>query len=129
MAEDLSDNLDLCSVCIDKIPTKRGFVHDRSHDLIKVEETLHDFHFARVVEGAKETLVRVKGAFRVVEGMDGRMSLVDHNQVGDAPSDALDAAAHLDHLRCACCKNPVTTPCWSCLSCRGLILPAVYSAD
>jgi len=114
MAEDLSDNLDLCSVCIDKIPAKRGFVHDRSHDLIKVEETLHDFYFVRVVESARETLVRVKGAFRAVEGMNGRMSLVD---VGE---DVLDGAsdAHLDHLRCACCKNPVTTPCWSCLSCR-----------
>ncbi|KJA15486.1 hypothetical protein HYPSUDRAFT_58773 [Hypholoma sublateritium FD-334 SS-4] len=67
LSDDLSDNIHLCAACIDKSPTARGFTHNTSHNMIKVEETLHDFYFAHVVEAARNTVDRVKGLLETNE--------------------------------------------------------------
>jgi hypothetical protein len=117
MAEDLSDNIELCSTCLDRSPTKRGFTHDISHDMVKVEETLHDFHFARVVESARGTISRVKGIFRTLESYG-------------APSDDIITASAQTRVveeervdpMCACCAKPVSTPCWACVACSTFLI-------
>ncbi|KIM45643.1 hypothetical protein M413DRAFT_344967 [Hebeloma cylindrosporum] len=112
MAEDLSDNIDLCSSCLDKSPTKRGFIHDISHDMVKVEETLHDFHFAQVVESARGTITRVKGIFRTLEshGAPSDDNLAASVQVSQVEEGCVDPM-------CACCAKRVSTPCWACVVC------------
>ncbi|KAH9484737.1 hypothetical protein JR316_0001637 [Psilocybe cubensis] len=109
ISEDLSDNIELCSVCIDKTPSKRGFTHDASHDIIKVEETLHDFYFAKVVESARTVVSRTKGIFRALESA-GLHSDVNHTQ-------RQDAEEAVSEPTCACCNKRVTTPCWACVVC------------
>ncbi|PPR01646.1 hypothetical protein CVT24_001622 [Panaeolus cyanescens] len=106
MSEDLSDNIDLCGACMDKTPAKRGFTHELSHDVIKVEETLHDFYFARVVEAARAQVGQAKNVFRMMEtneeGGNVRMSVVSDN-------------GH--QVLCVCCAKPMSTPCWACVIC------------
>ncbi|KAF5335075.1 hypothetical protein D9611_010859 [Ephemerocybe angulata] len=121
IADDLSDNIDLCSVCMDKMPTKRGFSHDVSHAMVKVEQTLHDFHFSRVVEGAKSALERAKGLLRNVEAAsrsEDPSSFVLMSPRGSRGSgSSKDPADIKDLIACACCSKTVTTPCWACVIC------------
>lgn len=112
MSDDLSDNIDLCAVCIDKCPTKRGFVHDVSHDVVKIEETLHDFYFTRVIEAARNVIGRVKGIFKTLE------SVKNSRDVDQADGELEDETRH--DLTCACCKKQVSTPCWTCVVCSKL---------
>ncbi|EAU90989.2 hypothetical protein CC1G_02376 [Coprinopsis cinerea okayama7 len=121
MSEDMSDNIDLCGVCTDRMPTKRGFSHDVSHPMIKVEQTLHDFHFLRIVESAKATLGRIKGLFRNVEsGMrEQEAGGGDHGSLPTPRSSrGMEERANAeDILACACCQQKVKTPCWACVVC------------
>ncbi|PFH49014.1 hypothetical protein AMATHDRAFT_76430 [Amanita thiersii Skay4041] len=94
MAEDLSDNIDLCGVCLDKAPTKRGFVHDVAH------------HFSQLVLSTKEMLNRFKNFFRPAERLRARSGSQTNY---DTPDDK--------DLRCICCLNNVSLPCWVCLCC------------
>ncbi|KAG6845148.1 hypothetical protein H0H87_012944 [Tephrocybe sp. NHM501043] len=64
MSEDLSDNIDLCLSCVEKTPTKRGFTHDLNHAVLKVQQTLHDYHIASIVEAARTTLQRANLSLR-----------------------------------------------------------------
>lgn len=107
MAEDLSDNIDLCMVCIDKAPSKRGFTHDVSHGIVKVEQTLHDYNFPRIVETAKETIERIKALFRTLEATTMH---TDEGHGLNSKRNDLDAS-------CACCGKNVLPPCWVCVVC------------
>jgi hypothetical protein len=125
MTEDLSDNIDLCGVCMDRMPTKRGFSHDVSHPMIKVEQTLHDFHFARVVEGAKAALERAKGIFRNVEAVSAGDDMSDFVLMSPRSSRTSGGSGTADPrelLACACCRKTVMTPCWACVSCGASII-------
>ncbi|TFK17049.1 hypothetical protein FA15DRAFT_676340, partial [Coprinopsis marcescibilis] len=125
MSEDMSDNIDLCGVCMDRMPTKRGFSHDVSHPMVKVEQTLHDFNFLKIVESAKATLERVKGLIRNVEaamrGDEEYFNLVSpRSSRGSGPAgrdggNLVTDPAYL--LSCACCRKTVSTPCWACVVC------------
>ncbi|KAF9050511.1 hypothetical protein BJ165DRAFT_1525732 [Panaeolus papilionaceus] len=106
MAEDLSDNIDLCCACMDKTPAKRGFTHDLSHDMIKVEETLHDFYFAKVVEAAKARVGEAKNVFRTLEIKEGD---------GNVRVSMVSETGH--EVACACCSKIMSTPCWACVVC------------
>ncbi|KDR67823.1 hypothetical protein GALMADRAFT_129997 [Galerina marginata CBS 339.88] len=108
MSEDLSDNIELCSACIDKAPTKRGFSHDMSHDMVKVEETLHDFYFAQVVESARTIISRVKGLFRAIESSADDLALSKESKPEEEER---------HEPICACCNKRVSTPCWACVVC------------
>ncbi|KAJ3506012.1 hypothetical protein NLJ89_g7110 [Agrocybe chaxingu] len=112
MAEDLSDNIDLCAVCMDKSPSKRGFTHDISHDMVKVEETLHDFHFAQVVESARATINRVKGIFRTIESSTSLDAEHAHAKRTSLVEDTRQEPT------CVCCNRRVSTPCWACVICQ-----------
>lgn len=106
MSEDLSDNIDLCSACVDRAPSKRGFVHDPSHITVKVEQTLHDFYFLRVVENAKATIEKMKNLFRMLEANAAQP---------DENTDTEEEAGH--KVICACCAKKVMPPCWACVMC------------
>jgi len=114
MSEDLSDNIDLCGVCIHKSPSKRGFIHDLSHDMVKVEETLHDFHFPHVVTSAKTVLGRVKNVFRSLEASGA--TTYNSEESGSASDRKPEGDARVEPT-CACCNKRVTTPCWACVIC------------
>ncbi|KAJ3575378.1 hypothetical protein NP233_g1131 [Leucocoprinus birnbaumii] len=103
MSEDLSDNIELCSTCIDRAPTKRGFEHDPSHVMVKVEQTLHDFYFLRVVQNAKVTIEKVKNLFRALEA--------------NALQPDENAEEETRKAICACCAKKVLPPCWACVMC------------
>ncbi|KAF8149382.1 hypothetical protein B0H34DRAFT_785385 [Crassisporium funariophilum] len=108
LSEDLSDNVDLCGTCAEKSVTKRGFNHDVSHDMVKVEETLHDFSFAQVVEAARTTISRIKGVLRTVEAV--RISSESAREKHPETNEAHEIA-------CTCCGKDVSTPCWACVIC------------
>ncbi|TFK64971.1 hypothetical protein BDN72DRAFT_846149 [Pluteus cervinus] len=134
MSEDLSDNIDLCLICIDKSPTKRGFSHDPSHIMVKTEQTLHDFDFARIVETAKGMSDRIKGAFRsiesamppplVVPGVPGIQGLPGIGlRVAGSPMIpglpmTMGGEDHKSQPVCACCEKRAIPPCWVCLICN-----------
>ncbi|KAF9440058.1 hypothetical protein P691DRAFT_768352 [Macrolepiota fuliginosa MF-IS2] len=99
-------NIDLCSACVDRAPSKRGFVHDPSHIMVKVEETLHDSYFIRVVENAKVTIEKIKNLFRVLEANALHPKENADPEGEDGPK-----------VMCACCTKKVVMPCWACVIC------------
>lgn len=106
MSEDLSDNIELCSTCVERAPSKRGFVHDPSHVIVKVEQTLHDFYFLRVVENAKVTIEKMKNLFRMLEANAFH------------PDENADPETEDTHrVSCASCAKTVVPPCWACVMC------------
>ncbi|GLB44990.1 hypothetical protein LshimejAT787_1900680 [Lyophyllum shimeji] len=109
ISEDLSDNIDLCASCVDRAPTKRGFTHEPSHAVVKVEQTLHDYHIVRIVGAARTTFERVTALFRSLESVHLR------------PDEDRNPTSHRDEgktsLSCACCGNHVLPPCWVCIVC------------
>lgn len=113
MAEDLSDNIDLCVVCINKVPTKRGFTHEASHSLVKVEQTLHDYELARIVETAMSTADRIKGVFRTLESNHGKVVVEEDKP----PTSKALSKEDNPEMVCACCRKDVLPPCWVCVVC------------
>lgn len=122
MTGDLSDNIDLCAICIDKAPTKRGFTHDISHCVVKVEQTLHDYEFARIVDTAKTMSDRIKGLFRTVESAVARGDEDKHATLHEASQEKGSST----DMRCACCGKGATPPCWVCVVCSTFHLPIPY---
>ncbi len=82
--------------------------------MVKVEQTLHDFHFLRVVENAKATIEKMKNLFRVLEA----------NTLH--PDENVDPEAEESRkVLCACCAKSVMPPCWACVMCgRSPSLPS-----
>lgn len=106
MSEDLSDNIDLCATCVDKAPAKRAFTHDVSHAVVKVEQTIHDYELARIVDAARLLFDRIKTLIRSIESAPIRVE------------DEHGAASHKEaELSCACCGKGVLPPCWVCVVC------------
>ncbi|KAF9557975.1 hypothetical protein CPC08DRAFT_710010 [Agrocybe pediades] len=112
MADDLSDSINLCSSCISKSPKKRGFVHDDSHPMLKVEEILHDFYFSQYVEKAWELVNRYRETYREEEShrLSRRFSLNSHYA-----STPLDAFARSPV--CSFCDDRLFAPYWTCILC------------
>ncbi|KAJ7221269.1 hypothetical protein GGX14DRAFT_669232, partial [Mycena pura] len=52
--------IDLCFDCRERTPRRKGFVHTRSHLLIKTSRPIHDGEIARMIPGAKGVAKRVK---------------------------------------------------------------------
>jgi len=84
--------------------------------MLKVEETLHDYHLARVVESARAILNHAKNVFRSLESAgrtsDGVPQFVESNL-----NQKRDHAEEPIQPRCACCDVHVSTPCWVCVIC------------
>lgn len=114
MTDDLSDNIELCSSCIDKTPKKRGFSHDTSHPILKVNEILHDIFLARYVEKALELVSQYR---------DNRHEESSMRSKSDVPNGYLGAASPLDgpDLACNCCGKYLFPPYWACVLCRELL--------
>ncbi|TFK44065.1 hypothetical protein BDQ12DRAFT_593650, partial [Crucibulum laeve] len=107
ISEDLSDNIDLCASCMDKAPSKRGFTHEVSHGMIKVEQTIHDHDLARTTEASRATIDRIKALFRTIE-----VATIHEGDRTHVP-DGLPVSEHV----CACCEKHVLPPCWACVVC------------
>ncbi|KAG6867493.1 hypothetical protein C0993_002131, partial [Termitomyces sp. T159_Od127] len=104
MSDDLSDNVDLCMSCIDKTPSKRGFTHDASHPIVKVEQTLHDYHIVKVVEAARATFERTKTVFATLESAGVSKRNTDESSASSRP-------------QCIYCEKDIHLPCWVCVVC------------
>lgn len=113
MSEDLSDNIDLCLVCIDKAPTKRGFTHAATHTVVKAEQTIHDFEFARIVDAGRRVVETTKEMLRSLE------KLLPYPQVsGEGTSNSTDdEEGRPPHPQCLACEKRISAPCWACVEC------------
>ncbi|KAG5731843.1 hypothetical protein E4T56_gene13803 [Termitomyces sp. T112] len=104
MSDDLSDNIDLCMSCIDKTPVKRGFTHDTSHAVVKVQQTLHDYHIVKVVEAARAAFEKTKTLFATLEPAGITKRNADEYSASSRP-------------RCTYCERDILLPCWVCVIC------------
>ncbi|KAF9557962.1 hypothetical protein CPC08DRAFT_709992 [Agrocybe pediades] len=104
--QDLSDGLDLCLTCAEKIPPPiRGFTHQVSHSMVKVKYVLLHALYPEVADRAKRTADRIKRLFSPPETGANILSIDNHPQ---------QPIAKL----CNCCSQPVVLPCWVCLDCK-----------
>ncbi|KAF9557963.1 hypothetical protein CPC08DRAFT_736574 [Agrocybe pediades] len=113
MSGDLSDNIDLCASCVNEAPAKRNFKHDPTHDILKVEETLHDYHLAHVIGKSRSTLNHAKSLFRALESSTHTSSegpQLDNYDTAKRPAETVEPL-------CASCNARVSTPCWVCVVC------------
>ncbi|KAF9553901.1 hypothetical protein CPC08DRAFT_767164 [Agrocybe pediades] len=111
MLDDQTDYIELCSSCIGKSPKKRGFVHDDSHPMLKVEEILHNFYFSQYVEKARELVNAYRETNREESHrLSRRFSLNSH--YATTPLDALARSPV-----CSVCDDKLFTPYWACILC------------
>ncbi|KAF9546118.1 hypothetical protein CPC08DRAFT_675601 [Agrocybe pediades] len=112
MSDDQSDHINLCSSCIGKSLTKRGFVHDNSHPLLKAEVILHDFHFSPYIEKAWGLVNRYRETYREEEShrLSRRFSLSSHYT--STPLGPLSARPV-----CSVCDDRLFGPYWTCILC------------
>src|ERR1700733_13851213 len=82
-SKNCKDEINLCVGCMDTSTTKRGFIHDPSHDLVKVARIIHDRE--------KYTLNR-----RGKEVLDHAHALFKKSQLGD---NEVDASSRGDEAR------------------------------
>ncbi|KAF4621020.1 hypothetical protein D9613_000104 [Agrocybe pediades] len=105
--QDLSDYVDLCLTCADKLPPpSRGFTHLVSHSMVKVKYVLHDVFYADVVDRAKRMADRIKRLFSPPETGANVVS------IDKRPEQPMTAKL------CDSCSQPIVLPCWVCLDCQ-----------
>jgi len=89
------DTIDLCSRCSGQTPEYNGFVHKRSHLVIKTCRRVHDGAMAWIVPRAKVVATRVKEAFKA-------------HSLHAAPMPGGQQV-------CCSCGKSVSPPCWVCI--------------
>ncbi|KAF8970853.1 hypothetical protein BDZ97DRAFT_1789054 [Flammula alnicola] len=136
MEDDLSDHIDLCENCFDKRKTVRSgtsFSHSLSHSVIRSRHRIHKYEVNTLISEARLISERSKGMFRALEAKNkevqghsygksrkGRHDKGAKNPPADDEPAGKPAAADVTPLYCACCHDPVSTPCWVCVTCSPL---------
>ncbi|KAF8161810.1 hypothetical protein K438DRAFT_1776325 [Mycena galopus ATCC 62051] len=105
--------IDLCSDCHEKTPQNfdYGFIHMRSHLLIKTVRRIHDAEVAWIIPEAKVVAKRVKKRSKDAQAPPSRSE--------GAPQSSSHAAPPKSQvqLRCCACDKPVSHPFWVCIHC------------
>ncbi|KAJ7429390.1 hypothetical protein B0H11DRAFT_2409490 [Mycena galericulata] len=109
MDDHYADNIDLCIECIEKTPERAGFVHTRSHVLVKTIRRIHDGEWARVIPQARSVADRVKKTFStLLPRVEGEAKEDSHTtKTKSTPAEKI----------CCCCGKTVSCPCWVCITC------------
>ncbi|KAG6836058.1 hypothetical protein H0H93_011847 [Arthromyces matolae] len=89
-------------------PSKRNFTHQASHTIVKVEQTLHDYHIVQVVNAARAASKRAKAQLASLES-----STVRRNSAGSIHHNDQNASSQC----CTCCGRGIWLPCWVCAVC------------
>src|ERR1700728_2987041 len=88
-SKNCKDEINLCVGCMDTSTTKRGFIHDPSHDLVKVARIIHDREKYTLNRRGKEVLDHAHALFKKSQLVDNE---VDASSRGDeARSPGVDA--------------------------------------
>ncbi|KAJ6530320.1 hypothetical protein B0H19DRAFT_482579 [Mycena capillaripes] len=103
------DAIDLCSECFDETPERDGFVHVRSHLLIKTLRRIHGGDKAWIIPEARLVAKRAKKAFQDISSLLTRIE-------GMRP-DRHSKKTRSHPAKCCCCGKPVSCPCWVCVDC------------
>lgn len=115
LKDDGSDQIDLCSRCVNTTPRRQDFVHQRGHFIAKFTRYVHDRLCVDLFERAKKTADTLRKKFPLVA--------VHADFEGD---DVSDAASDDDaESECSSCGNPILPPCWLCVEC-GPLIPSKY---
>ncbi|KAG8814728.1 hypothetical protein FRC19_001553, partial [Serendipita sp. 401] len=98
MTADLSNEIDMCELCIDNTASNDSFKHHPSHDSLLVFRTLHNRKKKATIEIAKEFITAGKEV------------------LGDSDNE----------VECVSCGCPVEMPCWLCIDteCEGAFICA-----
>lgn len=112
-SDDFSNQLDLCGDCVNVTFPLPGstFEHHVSHTLVRSTRRIFECEVASIIVQARSTSERIKSRFRSIEGI----------QNGGAASPGSDArsrhATPTVPLRCSCCGDLLSLPCWVCVMC------------
>jgi hypothetical protein len=117
MDDGFSDWIDLCTNCLDKTPQRNGFIHLSSHLQVKVYIRLHDGEMARMVPQATDIAKRVKNRLKLTaSARDEALNPAD-SPADDALKTNDQAANDSKPPTCACCRKPISPPCFVCARC------------
>ncbi|KAJ6573432.1 hypothetical protein DFH09DRAFT_916098 [Mycena vulgaris] len=106
------DTIDLCSECIEQTPERDTFVHTSSHILAKTFRRIHDGEMAWLVPEARVVAARVKKVFKAASSLLSRIE--GGAKVGGHAGKTKSSESE---KICCCCGEPVTCPCWVCITC------------
>ncbi|TFK63633.1 hypothetical protein BDN72DRAFT_308713 [Pluteus cervinus] len=105
--KDFTDHIDLCRACLTASVSRKRFLHNPSHSMIKYEYVVHDY---------QEVLASRKTATNAKIALGGEAP-------GRGPGKEASAVARFEGNEakprniCICCLEPVTIPCWVCRMC------------
>ena len=99
--EDYTNQLDLCESCIGEPVHKPQFNHSPLHDMVQVRRVVHIRDKRSFITSAKAAVV--SGKFKI-----SRPKQLEGADVSADPK-----------WRCCCCDNPISMPCWFCVTCGG----------
>ncbi|KAF8147003.1 hypothetical protein K438DRAFT_2091048 [Mycena galopus ATCC 62051] len=103
--------IDLCADCHEKTPQNYGFIHMRSHLLIKTFRRIHDAELAWIIQKAKVVAKRVKKRSKEAQAPPSRSEGTPQTN-----SHAAQPKSQVQ-LRCCACDMPVSHPFWVCIHC------------
>lgn len=146
-SKNYKDEINLCVGCMDTSTTKRGFIHDPSHDLVKLARIVHDREKSTLNRRGKEVLDHAHALFKKSQsgdneadassqGDEARSPVVNAKPPGvDVESQEVDADSGEEEssssntiksgVCCSCCNTPVTGQWWFCTHC-GMDFSILY---
>ncbi|KAF9471040.1 hypothetical protein BDN70DRAFT_998755 [Pholiota conissans] len=132
LRDDLSDGVDLCVNCFSKSNTVRSgtMLHNISHPLLRSKHRVRNFERGVIIPEARLIAERSKKMFKDLEEMKEEQNKHAGKSIkgkgsrksrsGQAVAKAIENTPEISLILCACCKKPISLPCWVCVACSPL---------
>jgi len=128
MEDDFTNQVDLCSGCIDSqsFSRDRKYIHHHSHSLIRAPFRVHRAEMSNFVEWARDLSQRIKASLKALEAKkvekskDQLFDMQAKMLKGHDTEKFITSQPMLTVLRCACCNKDLThqsLPFWACVVC------------
>jgi hypothetical protein len=103
----------MCRRCLDKPVTTHNFTHVPSHPMVRTSRFLHYRDRWKFFPSAKAAVERVK-------------VLIRESETGNGSGESSDSSQTVTK-RCVGCNDPVSLPCWFCVTCGTYLYGKQYS--
>src|ERR1700722_3635733 len=105
---EFTNQVDLCSNCIDQTPSFQDFSHELTHSIVKARVFIQNWVKSELVHAAWETLERAEDAFQLDQQAE--------EQVQDTKAGPRDMVSDFRNQFCSCCNQQRCPPCWVCIT-------------
>jgi len=113
------DEINLCTACVGYATTRRNFVHEPTHGIVRVQHVVHGREKPSLCHLAKERVNQAKVIFSGSERGNHRGQL--YKDDGTTHPKSVSSESH-----CKCCDDVISIPCWACVYCGGFANHSIH---